>query len=123
MIFESRFRPLLPMRLFLRRQAIHVAGAVAFILLFLLAGMTGYHVIAGFSWIDSFLNAAMILGGMGPVDPLTSSGSKLFAGLYALVSGVVFLVVVGVMVAPTAHRLLHTFHIEEGAGSRKRKKS
>ncbi len=78
----------------------------------LFIGMLGYHFIAGFSWIDAFLNASMILAGMGPLNPLNSDASKLFAGIYALFSGVVFLVIVGVLFAPIFHRFLHRFHLE-----------
>ena len=73
----------------------------------LLVGMAGYHLLEGLSWIDAFLNAAMLLGGMGPVNAPASYGGKLFAGLYALYCGLVVIVVAGVLLAPVAHRLLH----------------
>ena len=75
-------------------------------------GMAGYRWTESMDWVDAFLNAAMILGGMGPVGELRTTAGKLFAGAYSLFSGVVFLVVVGVMFAPLAHRLLHRLHIE-----------
>src|SRR2546426_640617 len=75
--------------------------------------MLGYHQLERLSWLDSFLNAAMILGGMGPVAQLTTGGGKLFAGLYALYSGMVLLVAVGVLLLPVLHRLLHSFHLDE----------
>jgi len=76
-------------------------------------GLLGYHFIAGLNWVDSLLNAAMILTGMGPVDALTSDAAKLFASAYALFSGVVFITATGILIAPIFHRVLHRFHIEE----------
>ena len=75
-------------------------------------GMSIYHWAAHLPWVDAFLNAAMILGGMGPVDQLTNDGAKVLAGLYALFSGLVFLVVAGAMLAPLVHAVLHRFHVE-----------
>jgi hypothetical protein len=72
----------------------------------------GYHFLEGFSWIDSLLNASMILGGMGPVNPLQTNNGKLFASAYALFSGMIFLVIIGVLFAPLFHRFLHHFHLE-----------
>ena len=77
--------------------------------------MLGYHLLEGFSWIDSLLNASMILGGMGPVDQLKTDSGKIFASFYALFSGIVFLVVAGVIFAPIIHRFMHKFHIDESA--------
>ena len=79
----------------------------------LIVGVVGYMGLAGLSPIDAFLNASMILGGMGPVDPLPTDGAKLFAGLYALFSGVFFLVIAGVILAPFLHRVLHRLHIAD----------
>ena len=76
-------------------------------------GILGYHFIAGFNWVDSLLNAAMILAGMGPVGVLNSDASKLFASAYALFSGVVFIIATGILLAPIFHWVLHRFHIEE----------
>jgi hypothetical protein len=75
-------------------------------------GMAGYHYTEGFSWIDSFANAAMILSGMGPLAPLTTFNGKLFAGCYALFSGLAFISAIGVGLAPIVHRLFHRFHLE-----------
>ena len=75
-------------------------------------GVFGYHSIAKLSWIDSLLNASMILGGMGPVDPLKSDTAKIFASFYALFSGLAFVGIASLMIAPFAHRLLHRFHFE-----------
>lgn len=76
-------------------------------------GVLGYHYLAGFSWVDSLLNASMILGGMGPVGDLPTDASKIFASFYALFSGVVFISVMGLVLAPAAHRALHHFHLDE----------
>lgn len=76
-------------------------------------GMAGYHYIEGLSWIDAYQNAAMILSGMGPVDTLKTFSGKLFAGTYALFSGILFLVVVACIFAPVVHRLFHKFNIED----------
>jgi hypothetical protein len=77
------------------------------------AGTIGYHSFAGFAWIDSFLNASMLLGGMGPVGDLPNDAAKLFASLFALYSGLVFVVVAGLMLGPVFHRVLHRFHWED----------
>ena len=79
----------------------------------LLIGILGYHLIAGLSWIDSLLNASMILTGMGPVDPMKDTASKLFASAYALFSGVVFLSAVGIVLSPVFHRIIHAFHMDD----------
>jgi hypothetical protein len=76
-------------------------------------GILGYHFIARFNWVDSLLNAAMILTGMGPVDVLNSDAAKLFASAYALFSGVVFITATGILIAPIFRHVLHRFHIEE----------
>jgi len=101
-----------------RRQFYHrvfratlFAGAVIGASLFL--GILGYHFIAGFGWVDSLLNASMILAGMGPVGNLETNGAKIFASAYALFSGVVFISASGILLAPVFHRVLHRFHIEE----------
>lgn len=84
------------------------------LLVSLLIGIIGYRVSEQMPWLDALLNAAMILGGMGPVTPLETAGGKIFASLYALFSGVVFIAVMGLVFAPFAHRLLHYFHLETG---------
>lgn len=81
----------------------------------LFIGMLGYVYFEDLGWLDGFLNAAMLLGGMGPVAPLETPGGKLFAGLYALYSGIVFLVAAGILVAPVVHRVVHRFHLAEEA--------
>ncbi len=77
------------------------------------AGVAGYHLIAGFDFVDSLLEASMILGGMGPVRELPNESAKIFASIYALFSGVIFIALVGIILAPTAHRVLHKFHLDE----------
>ncbi len=74
--------------------------------------MLGYHWLEGMPWIDAFANAAMILSGMGPLDPLRTDGGKLFAGLYAIYSGLAVILIAGVVFAPVVHRFLHRFHLE-----------
>jgi hypothetical protein len=76
-------------------------------------GILGYHFIAGLNWVDSLLNASMILTGMGPVNPLSTDAAKLFASAYALFSGVVFITATGILLSPVFHRVLHRFHLEE----------
>jgi hypothetical protein len=88
-----------------------VAAGLAASSLFL--GMLGYHTLVKLPWMDAFLNASMLLGGMGPVDPPRTSTGKLFAGLYALFAGLVFLIGMGIVLAPVIHRILHRFHWEE----------
>ena len=85
----------------------------------LFIGISGYHWIAGFRWLDSLLEASMILGGMGPVNPLTSDGAKLFASLYALFSGLIFIGVMGVILTPLAHRMMHKFHLDDDSMAKK----
>lgn len=113
---EHHREPIASTRVFLRRMARYTAMATAIILVSLLIGVLGYHYLENLSWIDSLLNASMILGGMGPVAPLQTTAGKLFASFYALFSGMVFLVAVGVLIAPVFHRFLHHFHLEIEGG-------
>lgn len=115
-MYEHRKERLLPFGAFVRRVARHVGFAAALIVGSLFLGVLGYVYLEHLSWIDGFLNAAMILGGMGPVAVLQTTAGKVFAGIYALYSGVVFLVAVGLILAPILHRLLHKFHLAEKAG-------
>ena len=100
-------------RTFYRRflRALGLAGGLIGFSLCL--GILGYHFIAGFNWVDSLLNASMILSGMGPVGTLDSNAAKVFASGYALFSGVVFITATGILLGPMFHRVLHRFHIEE----------
>jgi len=111
-MYERRGQPLIDRRAFVRRLTRHMLLAAGVLLVAWGIGVLGYRLIAGLSWVDAVLNAAMILGGMGPVNPIPSTGGKLFAAAYALFSGVVFLVAAGVFVAPLLHRVLHHFHLE-----------
>jgi hypothetical protein len=111
-LYEHRGEPLLARREFLRRLAGHGLLAVGVVSGSLTVGVLGYHFTEGFTWLDSLLNASMILGGMGPVDRLHTIAGKVFASLYALFSGMVFIVAVGILVAPLAHRALHRLHLE-----------
>jgi hypothetical protein len=110
--FEKKDQPLLPRTAFLRRLVLATLLALAILASWVFIGMLGYRILAGLSWIDAFLNAAMIAGGMGPVDPLSTAASKVFAGTYAILSGVLFLVAFGLLIAPLFHRFLHRFHLD-----------
>lgn len=114
---EHRRQPLLSDVDFFWRVVRHVGMATTMVLLSLAMGMIGYHVLESMNWIDAFLNAAMILGGMGPVAALQTDAGKVFAGFYALFSGIIFLVGVGLIFAPLVHRLLHHFHLDEDDNS------
>lgn len=114
MKYERRSERLLTRRAFTRRLLKHFGAGAAVVLGSLGLGMAGYMAFEQLSPLDAFLNAAMLLGGMGPVDPPSHPWGKLFAGLYALYAGLVFLVVAGILLAPVAHRVLHRFHADEG---------
>ena len=114
--YEARHQPVLARREFARRLARSFAAACLLIAVSLAGGMAGYHYIEGMAWIDAFANAAMILSGMGPLSPLQTWGGKLFAGLYALYSGLVLIAATGIILAPVVHRLLHRFHAEVERG-------
>ena len=114
MRFERRHEALLPRRLFLWRLARWGAVAGAVVVGSLTIGVCGYHYLGRLPWVDSLLNASMILGGMGPVDPLKSDAAKVFASMYALYSGLALIAVVGLLLTPVIHRFLHKFHIAGG---------
>lgn len=114
-MFERRHEKLAPMSVFLKRLAGSFVFACVLLLLVLLIGIAGYHTLAGLGWVDSVLEAAMILGGMGPVNALTNTGAKLFAAGYALFSGVVFIGLMGILLTPVVHRVLHKFHVKDSA--------
>ncbi len=112
-MFEHRSSQLLPRREFchrLKRSFLVGAGLVGFSLGL---GMSGYHWLAGLSWVDAFLNSAMILSGMGPVDPLPSTAAKIFAGCYAMYCGLALITIAAVILSPVLHRALHKFHLED----------
>ena len=110
-MYESSRHPLLSPAKFMRRVARHALLGLIVIAIALGIGIFGYHFIGRLGWIDSLLNASMILGGMGPVDPLKSDAAKVFASFYALFSGLAFVGIASLMLAPFAHRLLHRFHL------------
>jgi len=112
MALERRNEPLLPRREFFRRFARWGAVASTLLIGSLFFGVCGYHYLEGFKWIDSLLDASMILGGMGPVDTLKTNAGKIFASFYALYSGLALISVTGLMLTPVVHRFLHKFHIE-----------
>jgi hypothetical protein len=113
-VFEHRSSPLLPRQAFFRRVAICFLLSQAVVAVALGLGMAGYHYFEEMNWVDAFENAAMILSGMGPVSTLQTDPSKIFAGCYALFSGLMFITVTGIVLAPVAHRALHKFHLESG---------
>lgn len=117
-MYERRHETPLSRADFLARLARHVLAALAMVAVSLAAGMAGYVGFESLSAIDAFLNAAMLLGGMGPVNAPATTAGKLFAGAYALYAGLVFLVAAAVVITPVAHRVLHTFHWDAGRGGR-----
>jgi hypothetical protein len=112
MKYEHRGQKLLSRRHFITRLGHHAVAGSILIGVSDVIGTLGYRHFAGFSWVDSFLNASMLLGGMGPVGELPNDGSKLFASVFALYSGLVLILVAGVMLAPVFHRVLHRFHLD-----------
>jgi hypothetical protein len=112
-VYERRNQMPMARRHFVRRLALHTLASLGLVLGSLVAGMMGYCLFEGLSRTDAFLNAAMLLGGMGPVDAPRTEGGKLFAGMYALYAGLVFLIAAGLIVAPVVHRMLHLFHWED----------
>ena len=111
-MFEHRTQPLLPRKVFYRRLAHHAALGIVVIVVSLGIGMIGYHAFEKLPWVDAFVNAAMILSGMGPVATLQTDGGKIFAGCYALFSGLALIAILGIIFAPVIHRSLHKFHLE-----------
>ena len=111
-MYEHKSHPLIPKQEYYKRVFNHVFYAICLIFISLGLGVLGYHVLEGLSWVDSILNASMILGGMGPVNEVHTTAGKLFASAYALFSGIFFLVIAGVVFAPVFHRFLHKFHLE-----------
>ncbi len=124
-MFEHRREPLLPRPLFLLRLLKFAALSFGLAAVSLIIGIFGYRIFEGMAWIDAFVNAAMILGGMGPVGELHTGAGKLFAGLYALYCGLIVMISMAILIAPVFHRFLHLFHLEagsedgDGAGSKK----
>jgi hypothetical protein len=114
LMYESRHVPLATRKRFVLRVIRHFGVAMALVSVSLGIGIFGYRYFEGMRWIDAYLNAAMLLGGMGPVDPqLRTTSGKLFAGIYALYAGMVVLVAASILIAPVFHRFVHRFHLEE----------
>jgi hypothetical protein len=111
--YERRHDQLAPRSVFIKRLVMALVLALGLILLALMIGIAGYHFIAGFNWIDSLLEAAMILGGMGPIKELPTDTAKVFASVYALFSGIIFIGVMGLILSPVVHRIMHKFHVDE----------
>ncbi len=112
-MFERRHEKLAPFPVFLRRMVGSVGLGLAMLLVALLIGICGYHWLGALNWIDSLLEASMILGGMGPINPLSNTSVKVFASIYALFSGVVFIALMGLLLTPVVHRLMHKFHLKD----------
>jgi hypothetical protein len=112
-MYESKKQPLLPHQKFVRRLTSHLGAACALLLASLGLGMIGYVNLEHLSLVDAFLNAAMLLGGMGPVNAPQTEAGKIFAGFYALYAGLVFIVTAALVFTPMLHRLLHKFHLDD----------
>jgi hypothetical protein len=111
-MFEHHTQPLATQAEFAQRMLRYSLVTAGIILFSLVIGMVGYHYLESLSWIDSLLNASMILGGMGPVNALQTDAGKIFASFYALYSGIILLASVGVLATPVFHRFMHRFHLE-----------
>ena len=111
-MFEHRREPLLPRALFIWRVFKFATISSGLAAISLLLGILGYRIFEDMAWIDAFVNAAMILGGMGPVGELHTNTGKLFAGIYALYCGLVVIISMSILIAPIFHRFLHLFHLE-----------
>lgn len=111
--YERKGDDLAPRSIFIRRMVGASSLALALILISLSVGIAGYYFLAGFNFIDSLLEASMILGGMGPVNELHSDGAKIFASVYALYSGLLVLALMGIVLSPVVHRIMHKFHVDE----------
>ena len=111
-MFEKSHESLISSHRFLARLIKSIMIGLLIIILAQFIGMIGYHKFESMPWIDAFANAAMILSGMGPLTPLNTNEGKLFAGFYALFSGLAFIIIIGVIFAPIMHRFLHRFHVD-----------
>lgn len=113
MMFERSKKPLISKKAFANRMMRWLLAAVFTILLSLGIGMLGYHHFEGLSWLDAFLNAAMLLGGMGNINPIMTESGKIFAGIYAIYCGMFNIICGGLLLAPVFHRILHHFHSDK----------
>jgi len=118
---EKHYGPPPPKHVFYAHLTRNAAAGAAMVAGSLALGMFGYHFFEHMDWTDAFANAAMILSGMGPLVPLATEGGKLFAGFYALFSGLMFIFIVGLVFGPVAHRYLHRFHFEAEQRARAKK--
>ena len=109
--FERSSQPLVSWRLFLRRMVIYVAIATGINVVFLGIGTVGFHSLESLDWMGAALNAAMIMTGNGPISPMHTAGGRAFQLCYALMGGIVFVLVVSVILGPVIHRILHAFHL------------
>ncbi len=108
-MYRVKHPPLASIRIFFRRVLYNLVFGFIIILFSLAIGMIGYHHFEKMSWVDAYENASMILAGMGPVETLETANGKIFAGTYALFSGVIFLIVIAIIIAPIFHRFFHHF--------------
>lgn len=113
-VFEKKHHALAPRSVYYKRLMVSSLIALSFLSLSLFIGILGYHFLGKLTWIDSLVNASMILGGMGPVDIIQTNSGKIFASIYAIYSGVSFLTSFSILIAPALHRIMHNFHITDG---------
>jgi len=116
--FEKKHHALAPTSVYVKRLLFSALIAFIFLGISLFLGILGYHFLGKLEWIDSLVNASMILGGMGPVDPITTRSGKIFASIYSIYSGVSFLTAFSILIAPSLHRLLHKFHLDDTDGNK-----
>jgi len=112
-MYEHHKQPLASRKVFAQRLTRNGVMGLLLLGFSLAVGMLGYHFLEHLSWIDSLLNASMILGGMGPVNPMKTDVGKIFASFYAIYSGVILLASVGILIAPIFHRFMHRFHLAD----------
>ena len=117
-MYEHRTAPVLPWPVFVRRMLRHGGFVLILAMVSIAVGMLGFHVLALQTWLDAYLNSAMLLGGMGPVGDIKSDAGKVFAGLFALYAGLAFIIAFATLSAPVLHRLLHKLHAEERSARR-----
>lgn len=114
-MYEHHSKPLAPKNEYYNRIVRNIFWGGLIVAISLLIGILGYHFTENLGWLDSLVNASMILTGMGPVNPMTTTSAKLFASFYSIFSGVVFLTTIAFVLSPVAHRFLHKFHLDEKA--------
>jgi hypothetical protein len=117
-MYEPKHKPLISKKAFHHRMLWHVMVLLGFTAISLAVGVLGFHALEGYSWIDSLLNAAMLLGGMGQISLIVTNGGKVFASVYAIYSGLWVIACTGFILAPVIHRILHHFHADESGETR-----